>query len=62
EKFLEGSLDIVGEWRLQGQSDMIVLINRYLNPMTHLRRYSLLFGGRMRRFLYWLMKEKNRDR
>jgi acyl-CoA synthetase (AMP-forming)/AMP-acid ligase II len=62
EKFLEGSLDVVGEWRSQEQSDMIVLINRYLNPMTHLRRYSLLFGGRMRRFLYWLMKEKNRDR
>jgi acyl-CoA synthetase (AMP-forming)/AMP-acid ligase II len=51
-QFLEGSLEIVGEWRSQQQSDMVSLINRYLNPITHLRRYSLMFGGRLRRLLY----------
>jgi acyl-CoA synthetase (AMP-forming)/AMP-acid ligase II len=57
-QFLEGSLDLVGEWRLKEQSDLISSMNRYLNPLTHLRRYSLLFGGRMRRFLYLWMKGK----
>jgi acyl-CoA synthetase (AMP-forming)/AMP-acid ligase II len=57
-KFLEGRLDVVGEWRLKEQSDITSLINRYLNPMTHLRRYSLLFGGRLRRFLYSQMRRE----
>ncbi|AFY78523.1 acyl-CoA synthetase (AMP-forming)/AMP-acid ligase II [Pleurocapsa sp. PCC 7327] len=60
-KFLEGSLDVVGEWRLEEQSDINSSIERYLNPMTHLRRYSLLFGGRLRRFLYlWVNGKKTK--
>lgn len=56
-QFLEESLDIVGEWRLQEQSDIKSLINRYLNPMTHLRRYYLMFGGRLRKLLYARMRK-----
>lgn len=57
EKFLAGSLETWGEWQLQKQSDITDLINRYLNPTTHLRRYFLLFGGKARRFLYSLFKK-----
>jgi acyl-CoA synthetase (AMP-forming)/AMP-acid ligase II len=59
--FIENRLDLLGEWRLQEQSDMILLINRYLNPMIHLRRYSLLFGGKLRRLLDFLQKSGNRE-
>jgi acyl-CoA synthetase (AMP-forming)/AMP-acid ligase II len=52
EKFLEESLETWGEWRSQKQGDITDLINRYLNPTTHLRRYFLLFGGKIRRLLY----------
>jgi acyl-CoA synthetase (AMP-forming)/AMP-acid ligase II len=55
EKFLEKSLEIWGEWQSQKQNDITDLINRYLNPTTHLRRYSLLFDGKVRRLLYSLL-------
>jgi acyl-CoA synthetase (AMP-forming)/AMP-acid ligase II len=54
EQFLAGSLKGIGEWRSpEGSSnDIASVIQRYLNPMTHLKRYSGILGGKVRRALY----------
>ena len=56
-KFLDGNLDIVSEWRFpQGeQSNMTLLLERYLNPMTHINRYSAFARGRLQQFLYLML-------
>ena len=56
-KFLDGSLDIVSEWRFpQGeQSNMTLLLKRYLNPVTHINRYFAFTRGRLQQFLYLLL-------
>jgi acyl-CoA synthetase (AMP-forming)/AMP-acid ligase II len=56
-KFLDGSLEVLSEWRSPqtGQQDVTSLLKRYFNPMIHVKRYSGLVKGRLRRWLYlWL--------
>jgi acyl-CoA synthetase (AMP-forming)/AMP-acid ligase II len=52
--FQDGSLEVLSDWRspLTEQQDMTSLLRRYFNPTTHLRRYSALVKGRLRRWLY----------
>ena len=54
DQFLNGSFETIGNW--QGEpSDITSLIQKYFNPSTHLKRYLMVFQGRLRRFLYlWL--------
>jgi acyl-CoA synthetase (AMP-forming)/AMP-acid ligase II len=49
-KFLEGSFTPIAEWRapLDSQSDLRQLIKRYINPVTHLKRYFAILQGRMK--------------
>jgi acyl-CoA synthetase (AMP-forming)/AMP-acid ligase II len=49
-KFLEGSLIALAEWRapVDSQSDLRQLIKRYINPVTHLKRYFAILQGRMK--------------
>jgi hypothetical protein len=49
-KFLEGSLTPIAEWRapVDSQSDLRQLIKRYINPVTHLKRYFAILQGRMK--------------
>jgi acyl-CoA synthetase (AMP-forming)/AMP-acid ligase II len=57
EKFLAGELNTLAQWRSpQGGSDITATMNRYLNPLTHLKRYSGLIRGRMRRFVYQIFQ------
>ncbi|MGF1499662.1 MAG: fatty acyl-AMP ligase [Elainellaceae cyanobacterium] len=44
DKFLDGSLAIVDEWRSPPQqiSDIPSMVRRYLNPLVHLRRYGAI--------------------
>lgn len=53
-KFLDRTLETVASWRLPPtqSSNIKALISRYLNPLTHLTRYSLFAQGRLRRLLY----------
>ncbi|MBD1913888.1 MULTISPECIES: fatty acyl-AMP ligase [unclassified Leptolyngbya] len=53
ELFLKGEWETLGEWRSpkDERSDMTGMLERYLNPMTHLRRFSSTAAGRLRRLL-----------
>jgi acyl-CoA synthetase (AMP-forming)/AMP-acid ligase II len=56
-KFLDGSFDSLAEWRSPQaeQHDITSLLKKYFNLSTHLKRYSALFKGRLRRWIYsWL--------
>ncbi|PSF35289.1 AMP-binding protein [Aphanothece hegewaldii CCALA 016] len=50
-KFLDGSLDTVGEWYSppNNATDMTSILKRYFNPKTHLKRYLKLARGKIRR-------------
>jgi acyl-CoA synthetase (AMP-forming)/AMP-acid ligase II len=50
-EFLEGSLTIVAEWRapLDQKGDLRWLLRRYLNPLTHAKRYWAIARSRARR-------------
>lgn len=58
QKFLDGSLDYLDEWRSSPHrpSDIPTMIQHYLNPVTHLKRYAALTRGRFRRLLYTLVR------
>jgi acyl-CoA synthetase (AMP-forming)/AMP-acid ligase II len=51
-QFLNGSLEVLDEWRAPQDepSDIVSLVERYFNPITHLKRYCALVRGR----LIWL--------
>jgi acyl-CoA synthetase (AMP-forming)/AMP-acid ligase II len=53
DQFLNQELEILGEWRSDGDrpSDILSLIQHYLNPLTHLSRYVALSQGRFRQIL-----------
>ncbi len=57
EQFLAGKLNTLGEWISPegNDSNITSTIERYLNPMTHLKRYSGLIRGRLRRVVYQLL-------
>jgi acyl-CoA synthetase (AMP-forming)/AMP-acid ligase II len=52
-QFLDGRLDALSEWQSpqDERSDITTLIERYLNPMTHVQRLSAATKGRLRRFV-----------
>ena len=52
QKYQGGSLNILSQWRLQTSSNLTSLINRYLNPLTHAKRYLTLTKGSLRRWLF----------
>lgn len=52
QKYLDGSLNILSQWRLQTSSNLTSLINRYLNPLTHAKRYLTFTKGSLRRWLF----------
>ncbi|HEY9646114.1 MAG TPA: fatty acyl-AMP ligase, partial [Chroococcidiopsis sp.] len=51
--FTNGSLETLDEWRSPHSEryDITSLIERYLNPITHVKRYSALAKGRLQRLL-----------
>jgi len=53
EQFLAKEWEVLAEWRSPNdeRSDMTAMIERYLNPMTHLRRFSSTTAGRLKRIL-----------
>jgi len=53
EQFLSREWEALAEWRSpqDDRSDMTALIERYLNPVTHLRRFSSTTAGRLKRML-----------
>jgi acyl-CoA synthetase (AMP-forming)/AMP-acid ligase II len=47
-QFLEGTLDVVAEWRSPQQThDMRALLKKYLNPLMHGRRYWAITRSRL---------------
>lgn len=52
QKYLDGSLNILSQWRLQTSSNLTSLINRYLNPLTHAKRYLTFTKSSLRRWLF----------
>jgi acyl-CoA synthetase (AMP-forming)/AMP-acid ligase II len=53
-KFLEGSLEVLGQWRSPEKGSTIIsLVKRYLNPITYGRRYLAIVRGRLKRILYF---------
>lgn len=53
EQFLNQNLKTIALWQSPAEaSDLTTVMQRYLNPTTHLRRYSGLFRGKLRRLLY----------
>lgn len=50
-KFLEGTLDPLREWRHESsaQMDMTLVLRRYLNPITHLKRFYAIARAKFRR-------------
>jgi acyl-CoA synthetase (AMP-forming)/AMP-acid ligase II len=50
-KYLDGSLDLIGEWRCPQNeaADVTSILKRYFKPTTHLRRYFTLVRGKIRR-------------
>jgi acyl-CoA synthetase (AMP-forming)/AMP-acid ligase II len=55
-RFLEGTLDTVAEWRSPQQSrDMRSLLKKYLNPITHGRRYWAIARSRVTHLYYQLL-------
>ena len=52
QKYQGGSLNILSQWRLQTSSNLTSLINRYLNPLTHAKRYLTFTKGSLRRWLF----------
>jgi acyl-CoA synthetase (AMP-forming)/AMP-acid ligase II len=60
EQYLNQNLKTISLWQSpSSKNDLTTVINRYLNPMTHLRRYSGLFRGKLRRFLYQIRNQDN---
>ncbi len=49
--FIEGSLTVLAEWRapLDQKGDLRWLLRRYLNPLTHTKRYWAIMRARTRR-------------
>ncbi|MGF1478696.1 MAG: fatty acyl-AMP ligase [Cyanophyceae cyanobacterium] len=50
EQFLSGRLNSMGEWRSPQPHDLTSLLKRYLNPLTHARRYLAVSRGQWRRW------------
>lgn len=63
-KFLDASWEAIACWRAPQTepSNIISLIERYLNPLTHLKRYFTLVRGRWRRFVYLLFEVEDRQK
>lgn len=59
DQFLAGTLEVLEEWRSteSDRTTITSLIERYMNPVTHLRRYSDRTRGRLMRLLSGLRKE-----
>ena len=51
QEYLEGTLTVLEEWKAppNQSGDMRWLLQRYLNPITHMRRYWAIAKGRARR-------------
>ena len=51
EKFLAGNLDMIAQWQNpQGVNvDMLTMLQRYLNPLTHLKRFIARGRSKLRR-------------
>jgi acyl-CoA synthetase (AMP-forming)/AMP-acid ligase II len=57
EQFLAGELNTLAQWRSpEKDSNITSTLNRYLNPLTHFKRYSGFVRGRMRRLVYQILK------
>ncbi len=55
QRYLDGNLDILSQWHSpQKRSNLTSLINRYLNPLTHVQRYLTFTRGSLRRWLFLL--------
>lgn len=53
QKYLDGNLDILSQWHSpQKSSNLTSLINRYLNPLTHAKRYLTYTRSSLRRWLF----------
>ena len=54
QKYLDSSLDILSQWRSPQKepSNLTSLINRYLNPLTHAKRYLTFTKSSLRRWLF----------
>jgi acyl-CoA synthetase (AMP-forming)/AMP-acid ligase II len=50
-KFLEGSLDAIGQWQCPPHqlTDVTSVIRRYFNPLIHLRRHRMMIQSRLKR-------------
>jgi acyl-CoA synthetase (AMP-forming)/AMP-acid ligase II len=57
-QFLEGTLDVVAEWRSPKQArDMRSLLKKYLNPLTHGRRYWAIARSRTIQLYHRLLSQ-----
>jgi acyl-CoA synthetase (AMP-forming)/AMP-acid ligase II len=56
EQFLAGQLKLVAEWRSSPDSDVTLLLKKYLNPIIHAQRYLRLMRGNIKKWLYSLLK------
>jgi acyl-CoA synthetase (AMP-forming)/AMP-acid ligase II len=54
QKYLDSSLDILSQWHAPQKepSNLTSLINSYLNPLTHAKRYLTFTQGSLRRWLF----------
>lgn len=53
QKYLDGNLDILSQWQSpQKSSNLTSLITRYLNPLTHAKRYLTFTKSSLRRWLF----------
>lgn len=53
QKYLDGNLDILRQWQSpQKSSNLTSLITRYLNPLTHAKRYLTFTKSSLRRWLF----------
>jgi len=57
DQFLNGSFAEAVEWRSSQAepSNLVSLIEQYMNPITHLQRYAAAARGRLKRSLYQLL-------
>ncbi|HHP7231156.1 MAG TPA: fatty acyl-AMP ligase [Xenococcaceae cyanobacterium] len=58
QQFLAGELKTLAQWHSLDQSshNITATMERYLNPMTHLSRYSGAIRGKLRRLVYQIFK------
>jgi acyl-CoA synthetase (AMP-forming)/AMP-acid ligase II len=56
EQFLAGQLKLIAEWRSPPESDVTLLLKKYLNPIVHVQRYLWLLRGKIKKWLYSVLK------